>query len=288
LKIKIKIIISSNHHKPWEIFTSAELMFVNFFAYQYKFLCINMLARNLQRFKVITFDCTNTLLYFKIPPSEMYLKTALEMGEKQENFNENCDMMKSFRSNFKELNKSHPIFGKDSIGYNEWWTRLVTRVLKEASTNIINEDSCNKIAQKLIRKYETDECWAKFKKSEELLKAIKDQNKILGVISNFDPRLYNLLNNMKLANYFDFVITSYEVGIEKPNAEIFYHALEEAKKINANIKPNEVLHIGNERDKDIIGANNANFSAVLIDPEGGHFRDIEQFYNLLNSETLNL
>lgn len=246
-----------------------------------------MLAKNFQRFKVITFDCTNTLLYFKIPPSQMYLKTALEMGEKKENFNENFDMMKSFRSNFKDLNKNHPIFGKKSIGYNEWWTRLVTKVLKEATADKINENSCNKIAQKLIRKYETDECWGKFNRADELLKAIKEQNKIIGVISNFDPRLHNLLSNMNLQKYLNFVITSYDVGVEKPNKEIFQHTLEEAKKINFDIKPHEILHIGNEQDKDVNGAKSANFSAILIDPVGD-FRDIEEFYNLLNSKMLNL
>lgn len=254
-----------------------------------------MFARNLHRFKVITFDCTNTLLYFKVLPSQMYKDTAIKMGHKSEDFDNNVDMMKSFRNHFKNMSKHHPNFGRKTIGYNLWWTILVTEVLSEASSNRINQNSCEKIASELIRKYETDECWAKFKKTDEILRAIKKEGKILGVISNFDPRLHNLLENMKL-DEIDFAITSYEAGVQKPNAEIFEHALHRAIRRTypsefvpvPTIHPNEVLHIGNEREKDYEGAKSAGFSAVLINSENGDYKDIEDFYKAISSDVVDL
>lgn len=215
----------------------------------------------------------------------MYLKTAIEMGHREEDFNPNIDMMKSFRNNFKNLNKHHPNFGKNTIGYNIWWTILVTEVLSEKSKKEVKQSAWEEVAQKLIHKYETDECWMKFNKSDEIIAAMKKEKKILGVISNFDPRLHHLLKNMKL-NDFDFVITSYEAQVQKPNEDIFKKALIEAQKYFKPINPSEVLHIGNERDKDFEGAKNAGFNAILIDPEDGDFKNIEEFYDTLNNKEI--
>lgn len=253
-----------------------------------------MLARNLQKFKLITFDSTNTILYFKVQPSEMYLKTAVEMGHKMENFDPKVDMLESFKKNFKSLKKDHPNFGTDSIGYEKWWTHLVINVLSEASCNKIHKDELEKVANRLIKKYETEECWGKFDKVDELIGALKRLGKAVGVISNFDPRLHTLLNRMELYD-FNFVITSYEAKVEKPNLEIFQNALAQGSKSvfhpdfleDFGISPWEALHIGNEIESDIEGAKNAGWSSVLIG-EKGKFSSIGKFYEALNSKVLDL
>ena len=48
----------------------------------------------------------------------------------------------------------------------------------------------------------------------------------LGVISNWDNRLFRVLAVMGLEQYFDFVIPSYVVGVEKPDQRIFQLALQ--------------------------------------------------------------
>lgn len=83
-----------------------------------------MLARNLKNIKLITFDCTNTLLYFKNPPEKQYLITAAENGFHKEDFNPEL-MKKSFRKYFKDLNKEYPNFGTSTIGYLKWWEKVI-------------------------------------------------------------------------------------------------------------------------------------------------------------------
>lgn len=249
-----------------------------------------MFSRNLQPFKLITFDCTNTLLYFKVPPSEMYLKTAIEMGHKKENFDPNVNMLGSFKRHFKTLKEKHPNFGCDSIGYEQWWTRLVTQVLSEASRNKIHKNDLEAVAKRLIDKYETEECWEKYKRTDDFISQLMKEKKIIGVISNFDPRLDRLLTNMDLLD-FHFVITSYEAKVEKPSAEIFELAKKKASSVIYPdhftnfidvIKPQEALHIGNERVYDYEAAKKAGWSAVHIG-EDGHFKDLEEFYKELSS-----
>lgn len=48
----------------------------------------------------------------------------------------------------------------------------------------------------------------------------------IGVISNWDDRLHKVLEAMKLRPYFDFVLTSTVVGVEKPDSAIFQLALQ--------------------------------------------------------------
>lgn len=86
---------------------------------------LKMLARNLKNIKLITFDCTNTLLFFKNPPEKQYLITAAENGFNKEDFNPDL-MKKSFRKYFKDLNKEYPNFGTSTIGYIKWWEKVIS------------------------------------------------------------------------------------------------------------------------------------------------------------------
>lgn len=155
----------------------------------------------------------------------------------------------------------------------------------------MDQVTLNKIAQVLINIYKTNECWGKFNKTDELLMELKNSGKILGVISNFDPRLKDLLNDMELKS-FDFILTSYEAGMEKPNPKIFELALNETKKINNDeILPHECLHIGNELVKDYQAAKNVGWKSVLINSESHvnpQFKDIKEFYELLNKGPMDL
>ena len=84
----------------------------------------------------------------------------------------------------------------------------------------------------------------------------------LGVISNFDSRLDVLLRNMKLQQYFDFVMSSYQAGCEKPDKEIFQRAMKLSEL--KDLKPSECLHIGDTPVTDYFGARNAGWYSLLI------------------------
>ncbi|CAO1395428.1 unnamed protein product [Diamesa serratosioi] len=242
-----------------------------------------MFAKNLKNIKLITFDCTNTLLYFKNPPEKQYLITAAENGFHKEDFNPDL-MKKSFRKYFKDLNKEYPNFGTSTIGYMKWWEKLVFNVFISSTSVDLDQVKLKNIASILINIYKTKECWEKFEKIDDLLMEMKKSGKIIGVISNFDPRLKELLNDMDLKS-FDFIITSYESKVEKPNPKIFELARNEMQKIaNEEILPHECLHIGNELVKDYQGARNIGWKSVLINSDchvNSQFKDIKEFYTLL-------
>lgn len=252
---------------------------------------MDVIAKNLRRFKVITFDCTNTLLHMKLPVEEQYLRTAQKFGIAEKHFDKSL-VKQNFRKQFKELSSAHPNFGRTSIKYAEWWETLVSNALLNSAVRPIEASAIKPVAEKLLHQYQTKECWGHFDKSNELIEKLRKLNKVVGVISNFDPRLHTLLADLELR--FDFVATSYELGVEKPNPQIFQQVLEMAKLHSAegqSIKPSECLHLGNELIKDFEGARNAGWSSILInskDKADPSFSSIENFFEAITSKEIKL
>jgi putative hydrolase of the HAD superfamily len=83
----------------------------------------------------------------------------------------------------------------------------------------------------------------------------------LALISNFDhpPFIHSTLKEYGLKPYFSEIIISGEVGIEKPDPQIFNLALKAT-----GLKESEVFHVGDNLDHDIKGARNAGITPILI------------------------
>ncbi len=85
------------------------------------------------------------------------------------------------------------------------------------------------------------------------------------VISNSNGTVEALLASLGLAPHLDFVVDSFAVGVEKPDARIFRIAL-----ARAGLEPFQAVYVGDLYSVDVAGARRAGLEAVLIDP-GGHW-----------------
>ncbi len=85
------------------------------------------------------------------------------------------------------------------------------------------------------------------------------------VISNSNGTVEGLLTSLGLGAHLDFVIDSFVVGVEKPDARIFQLAL-----ARAGLEPSQAAYVGDLYSVDVAGARGAGLEAVLIDP-GGHW-----------------
>ncbi len=82
----------------------------------------------------------------------------------------------------------------------------------------------------------------------------------LGVISNFDRRLYEIFAHLGIRETFEHVIISSEIGVRKPAARIFKEA---AQRFDVDVS--EILHVGDELESDFAGARAAGLDALLVD-----------------------
>jgi putative hydrolase of the HAD superfamily len=92
----------------------------------------------------------------------------------------------------------------------------------------------------------------------EVLEAIKKEGYRIGVIANEDSAsAWNVIEATGLQDYFDVIVISEEVGIEKPYKRIFEIAL-----AKLGVKPENAVMVGNKIDADILGANRAGMKSV--------------------------
>lgn len=102
-----------------------------------------------------------------------------------------------------------------------------------------------------------------FPNTLDTLKALRQRGKQLHVITNgFSEVQYLKLERSGLADFFDVVICSDKVGVNKPDKRIFHEAL-----MQACAKPFESVMIGDHLETDVLGARAAGIQAVLFDPK---------------------
>uniref|UniRef100_A0A1B6D276 Haloacid dehalogenase-like hydrolase domain-containing protein 3 n=1 Tax=Clastoptera arizonana TaxID=38151 RepID=A0A1B6D276_9HEMI len=208
--------------------------------------------------KLVTFDVTGTLLKFPMSVGKQYAKTGAALGIEVD-----PDLLqKNFKISYKKMLKEHPNFGQvTGIGWESWWKLLVSLTFKNSlSENEFNYSKVEKISMRLIDVYKTSEGWELANGAVELLDTLKKKHIHLGVISNYDSRLNCILKDLKISEYFDFIIGSYEAKVQKPNKGIF----ELAEKMISYIKPNEIVHIGDSVELDFLGAQSAGWNAILV------------------------
>lgn len=104
----------------------------------------------------------------------------------------------------------------------------------------------------------------------EVLKYLKQQGNTTSILSNtgFIPgaMLRKVLTDMGIDSYLDFQIYSDEVGISKPNREIFEIMVSKAadNKRNEGLNLTDILHVGDNPTADIAGAKSFGIASLLI------------------------
>jgi putative hydrolase of the HAD superfamily len=94
------------------------------------------------------------------------------------------------------------------------------------------------------------------------LRSLREWGKTLAVVSNWDPALPTLLAGLGLAEFFAFILPSAEIGVEKPDGRIFSVALQ-----RLGLEPQEVVHIGDSYEADVVGARAVGITPILLDRE---------------------
>ncbi len=96
----------------------------------------------------------------------------------------------------------------------------------------------------------------------DLLDYLKPKYKMHILSNGFREVQYKKIENAGLTSYFDKIILSDEIGVNKPHVGFFNYALE---KTNAD--PSKTLMIGDSWDADILGAYNSNIHQLWFNPD---------------------
>jgi len=140
----------------------------------------------------------------------------------------------------------------------EWWRRLVRTTFAGIGTF----SDFNAYFDALFAFFADPANWVCDPEAPMLLAALRESGLKLGVVSNFDHRIYRILEALGLSRYFESVTISSEAGYAKPSPEIFRIAL-----AHHAVAPAQALHVGDSETLDGVGARAAGIAVVLVDPD---------------------
>jgi putative hydrolase of the HAD superfamily len=142
-------------------------------------------------------------------------------------------------------------------------------ILSALNVNINDYDTTKlelfyKETELLFLKYKPELLYANI---PQLFKEITEQEKTINLLSNTafikGNTLRKILSHYELDSFFKFQIYSDEVGLSKPNNEIFQMVFNQANEIKP-ITKKEILHVGDNIVADYNGAINFGFDAHLL------------------------
>ncbi|MBI3977468.1 MAG: HAD-IA family hydrolase [Chloroflexi bacterium] len=119
------------------------------------------------------------------------------------------------------------------------------------------------LPKRLYDRFTRLETYRLFDDSSPALAALRARGIRLGVISNWETWLEQLLVALGIRPFFDVVVISGACGIEKPDRGIFDCALAEA-----GVEPGRAAHVGDSPRHDVAGARNAGMTPILVDRRG--------------------
>jgi len=105
--------------------------------------------------------------------------------------------------------------------------------------------------------------WKLFPDVVPTLRELRSLGLELGIVSNFDSRLFNVLRGLSIADLFDTITISSLAHAAKPSPKIFELALEQHA-----VEPGEAMHVGDSVRDDVEGATKAGLRAVLLTRQG--------------------
>jgi putative hydrolase of the HAD superfamily len=209
---------------------------------------------SLHQVKTIFFDAAGTLFTVNGSVGDIYARIARDYGKEVAV----SDLELGFRRCFAAAPPmAFPGAAPEQIPTLEkqWWRTLV----REAFAPLGPFPAFDAYFDALFNFFARAEAWRLYPETLSTLDTLQAQGFTLGVISNFDSRLFDILDGFDIARFFDPIIISTRAGAAKPEQGIFIHAL-----TRAGVKAREALHVGDSYEADIVGARMAGLTPVFI------------------------
>src|SRR5512139_952792 len=174
--------------------------------------------------RVVFFDAADTLFHVHGSVAEIYLRHAVEFG-----FPQKPDSVVAIKHAFSRAFREAPppVFAANDparIKQSErlWWFDIVHNVFYRVGMF----ERFDEFFDHVFRVFEDHRSWRLFPETASTLTRLKARDLELGVISNFDSRLFPVMRGLGIAEVFDTVTISSLTQAAKPAPQIFQIALE--------------------------------------------------------------
>ena len=229
----------------------------------------------MRKYDAVFFDAANTLLYAYPSVGEVYAGVARRYGVDTTGE----VVQRAFRQVWGTVEaqaQQDPVrYGVGEPDGRRFWHALVYATF----TEIALPERFDDFFDELYWLFKQPSVWRLFPECVEVMQRLRQQGYIVGIISNWDIRLLDLLRDMGLMTYVQHVSVSGLVGWEKPHHAIFQHALEAIA-----VPAARALHIGDNVQADAYGAQQAGLQPLWLQRQGATHPDypvIRDLYGVL-------
>jgi putative hydrolase of the HAD superfamily len=210
--------------------------------------------------EVLFFDAGGTLFEVRGSVGEAYGRIAREQG-----LDVDLDALEGpFRAAFGAQGPlAFPGLHGSALEAAEraWWLRVVAAVFEGRMEGARLERTFDA----LYAHFRRGDAWRLFPDVVPTLERLAGAGVRLGIVSNFDSRLEEILVDLGISRHFERVVISSRAGAAKPDAAIFRTALS-----LFGIEPERAAHVGDTPAEDVAGARAAGVHGILLDRGGRH------------------
>jgi putative hydrolase of the HAD superfamily len=213
--------------------------------------------------RAILFDAAGTLFFLTKTVGDHYAYVGRQVGldlDAQE-------LDRAFHTAWQAMPRRSAIEGPREDDDKGWWRHLVGHVFDQVAPSLSEFDRDN-FFEVAYEHFAEAGVWELYPGVHEVLEQLQPRFQ-LAVISNFDGRLRFILQHLGISNYFSYIFISSELGADKPDPEIFRRAIT-IMHLNAN----EVLHAGDDPERDGKAAKAAGLSVFQLDRPRNSLRDL--------------
>jgi putative hydrolase of the HAD superfamily len=213
--------------------------------------------------KAVFFDAVGTLFRLTKTVGDHYAYVAREVGLQLDA----QTLERAFHAAWKQMPQRPAIDGPRENDDKGWWRELVDLVLDQVAPSLseVDRDNFFEIA---YEHFAEAGVWELYPEVVDVLEKLQPRFQLV-VISNFDGRLRFILGHLGVSKYFTYVFVSSEIGADKPDPAIFRRALK-----FMNLQPNEVLHVGDDSERDWKAAAEAGLSVFKLDRQENSLHDL--------------
>jgi putative hydrolase of the HAD superfamily len=209
--------------------------------------------------RAVTFDITGTLVHSP-RLSEIYWQVLDRHGHRVRLRAVRRELPHTFEDMACQVDHRWDRFTAHSGGERGYWRAFLECLCRRLGTHAPSRFA----AAELFDRFRRAESWEVFEDVVPTLESLGEQGLRLGVVSNWDHRLPDLLADLGLAPFFDTITYSSMCGVEKPHPHIFQQCL-----AALDVPPARALHVGDRALEDAEGALGAGMRALRLDRSEG-------------------
>jgi len=216
--------------------------------------------------KAIFFDAFGTLFQLTHTVGYHYALAGKELGLTLDP----VELDNAFSLAWKKMPPRTAIAGPRENDDKGWWRELVNVVLAQAAPSL-NEFDRDNFFEIAYEHFAEPGVWELYPEVSGALEQLKRRFQ-LAVVSNFDGRLRFILRHLGISKFFTNIFISSEIGADKPDSEIFRRTLK-----LTGFKPTEVLHVGDDPERDWEAASAVGISTFQLDRPKNSLRELLQW-----------